>query len=179
MVNDYLQLWATGIMKAVRVDCKVFNAYQVEFKEHEPYILMVNHSSLYDIPITFVALPNITMRMLAKKELFQIPIFGQGLKVAEFVFIDRKNREQAMKDLAQAKEKLESGIRLWIAPEGTRSRNGQLGPFKKGGFVTAIQTKAKIIPIIIKGAANILPPKTWRFHINQTVEVHIGQPIDA
>jgi 1-acyl-sn-glycerol-3-phosphate acyltransferase len=72
-----------------------------------------------------------------------------------------------------------SGIIMWIAPEGTRSKDGKLAPFKKGAFITAIQAKATIIPIGIRGAYDILPARTFQFNINQTAEVHIGKPIDA
>ena len=72
-----------------------------------------------------------------------------------------------------------SGIIMWIAPEGTRSKDGKIAPFKKGAFITAINAKATIIPIGIRGAYDILPARTYQFNINQTAEVRIGQPIDA
>lgn len=74
---------------------------------------------------------------------------------------------------------MESGIILWVAPEGTRSKDGKLAPFKKGGFITAIQAKATIIPIGIRGAFDILPARTFNIHLNQKAEIHIGEPIDA
>jgi 1-acyl-sn-glycerol-3-phosphate acyltransferase len=119
------------------------------------------------------------MRMLAKKELSKIPIMGKGMAAAEFLFIDRKNRHQAMKDLVTVREKLESGIIMWIAPEGTRSKDGKLAPFKKGAFVTAIEAKATIIPVGIRGAYEILPAHTTQFNTNQTAEIRIGKPVDA
>jgi len=104
---------------------------------------------------------------------------GKAMAAAEFPFIDRKNKYQAIKDLAYAQQLMESGIIMWIAPEGTRSKDGKLGPFKKGGFITAIQSKATIIPIGIRGANNILPARTFNLHLKQKAEIHIGQPIDA
>ena len=74
---------------------------------------------------------------------------------------------------------MESGIIMWISPEGTRSKNGKLAAFKKGGFITAIESNATIIPIGIRGAFDILPAKTRRFNIHQKVEIHIGEPVDA
>ena len=74
---------------------------------------------------------------------------------------------------------MKSGIMVWIAPEGTRSRTGKMQPFKKGGFMLAFQTNAIIIPIGIRGSFNILPPKTWQFNIKEHAEVHIGTPIDV
>jgi 1-acyl-sn-glycerol-3-phosphate acyltransferase len=140
---------------------------------------MSNHSSLYDIPLIFVALPG-SIRMLTKKELFGVPVWGRGLAAGEFVSIDRHDHAQAVRDLDAAKVKMAGGISLWVAPEGTRSRDGQLGDFKKGGFVLAIQTGALILPIGIRGSRDILPPKTFfRADLGRTAEVHVGEPIDA
>jgi 1-acyl-sn-glycerol-3-phosphate acyltransferase len=139
---------------------------------------MVNHRSHYDIPLSFVSLPG-SIRMLTKKELFTIPIWGKGMKAAEFISIDRKNLEQALKDLDEARKLMQSGIVLWVAPEGSRSRTGKLGEFKKGGFMLALQTGAIIIPVGINGSETILPPESLDFFLNRKVEITIGEPIDA
>ena len=68
---------------------------------------------------------------------------------------------------------------MWIAPEGTRSKDGKLAPFKKGAFIMAISAKATIIPMGIRGAHHILPARTHQFNLNQTAEIHIGKAIDA
>jgi len=109
----------------------------------------------------------------------KIPIVGKGMTAAEFPFVDRKNRHQALKDLEAMQKLLESGIVMWIAPEGTRSHDGKLASFKKGAFITAINSKATIIPMGIRGAFNILPARTQQFNLNQKAEIHIGKPIDA
>jgi 1-acyl-sn-glycerol-3-phosphate acyltransferase len=140
---------------------------------------MCNHTSLYDIPISYKAFSGYSIRMLAKKEMFKIPVMGKGMQAAEFPFVDRKNRHQAIKDLAYAKQLMESGIIIWIAPEGTRSKDGRLKPFKKGAFITAIEAKAMIIPMGIRGAFSILPARSRQFNLDQTAEIHIGEPIDA
>lgn len=178
-VDATIQRWANRILHLVGVQCKIVNPYGVEPEPGKATIVMCNHSSLYDIPISFKAFPNHSIRMLAKKELSKIPIMGKGMSAAEFPFIDRQNRRKAVKDLDAVRELLESGIIMWIAPEGTRSKDGKLAHFKKGGFITAIAAKATIIPIGIRGAYNILPARTTQFNINQTAEVHIGKPIDA
>jgi 1-acyl-sn-glycerol-3-phosphate acyltransferase len=117
--------------------------------------------------------------MLTKKELFKIPLWGRGMAAGEFICIDRKNIEQAKQDLKKAREKMEDGIVLWISPEGTRSRTGRMGPFKKGGFILAIEAGAQIIPVGIRGSEKVLQPETWEFFLDQKVEVYIGKPIDA
>jgi len=177
--DKVIQQWVERLLDLVGVKIKRVNPHQVEPQKGEATIIMCNHSSLYDIPLSLKAFPNHSIRMLAKKELSRIPLMGKGMHAAEFPFIDRKNRRQAIKDLAYVKELMESGIVMWIAPEGTRSKDGKVAKFKKGAFITAIQAKAKIIPMGIRGAFDILPARTYRFNINQTAEIHIGKPIDV
>lgn len=178
-VDATIQIWVKRILNLVKVQCKVVNPYHVEPQPGQATIIMCNHSSLYDIPLSMYAFPHHSMRMLAKKELSKIPIMGKGMSDAEFPFIDRKNRRQAIRDLQAVQQLLASGIVMWIAPEGTRSKDGKIAPFKKGAFITAIQAKATIIPIGIRGAYDILPARTHQFNLGQNAEVHIGQPIDA
>ncbi len=178
-VDATLHIWVRRILHLVGVNCIVVNPYKVEPQKGVPTIIMCNHSSLYDIPISLCAFPKHSIRMLAKKEMSKIPIVGKGMTAAEFPFVDRKNRHQAVKDLAAVQKLLESGIVIWVAPEGTRSPDGKLASFKKGAFITAINSKATIIPIGIRGAFNILPARTKQFNLNQKAEIHIGKPIDA
>jgi len=174
-----LRWWSSRLLELVRARCIVIGDPVVALPRGRPLIVMSNHSSLYDIPLLFVALPG-SMRMLTKKELFRVPIWGRGLAAGEFVSIDRRDHRQALRDLNAAREKMASGISLWIAPEGTRSRDGRLGEFKKGGVVLAIQTGATIVPVGIRGSRDILPPKTFfNVRLGCTPEVHVGEPIDA
>lgn len=177
--SEELQRWASRMLHLLRIRCKVVNPHRVKPQKGVATILMCNHSSLFDIPLSLQAFPTSPIRMLAKKELSKIPIMGGGMVAAEFPFIDRKNRRQAIADLAHVKQLLESGIVMWIAPEGTRSPTGELAPFKKGGFITAIKTGATIIPIGIRGANQILPARSRQFRLNHYAEIHIGKPIDA
>lgn len=94
-VDATLHIWVRRVLHLVRVTCKVVNPYNVEPQPGQPTIIMCNHSSLYDIPLSLQAFPNHSIRMLAKKELSNIPIVGKGMTAAEFPFIDRKNRRQA------------------------------------------------------------------------------------
>ncbi len=176
--DQRLRWWSERLLGYVKLRCRVVNPDRVEIPHGRPVILMSNHSSLYDIPLVFQALPG-SIRMLTKKELFRVPIWGRGLKAGEFVSIDRKDHTQALKDLAAAREKMASGIVLWVAPEGTRSRDGRLGGFKKGAFMLALETGATIVPIGIRGARDVLPAKTSRFVLGREAEVRIGKPIEA
>lgn len=178
-VDKTIHHWTNQLLNEVHVSYTVINPCNTEPQPGKATILMCNHSSLYDIPLSFKAFPNHSIRMLAKKELSKIPLMGKGMAAAEFPFIDRKNRFQAVKDLEYVEQLMKSGIIIWIAPEGTRSKDGKLAPFKKGAFIAAIQSQATIIPIGIRGAFNIIPAKTFRINLKQHAEIHIGEPIDA
>lgn len=166
------------LLKIVKATYIVHNPHNIKLEHNKNYVLISNHLSHFDIPLIFMTLDG-SIRMIAKKELFRIPIWGPAMIPAEHISIDRENREQAMKDMLNAREKIDSGIIPWIAPEGTRSRTGHLGKFKKGGFLLAIQTNAIIIPITIVGSNKILPAKTTNFGIGEHVDIYISDPIDT
>lgn len=173
-----LKLWARRLLKQARLHIEVNYLQHLDYEENQAYMLMSNHSSLYDIPIILATLPG-SIRMLAKKELSRLPILAGTMLASEFVFVDRKNRQASIKDLARCKEKMQDGIRLWVAPEGARSKSGDLQTFKKGVFITAIETGAKIIPIGIVGAHAALPSKTLKLQLNSRVKVNIGHAINT
>ncbi len=176
--DSVLRWWSGVLLRVVGASWEVSNTHNIMIKPGRPYIIMANHRSYYDIPLSFVSLPG-SIRMLTKKELFKVPIWGKGMKAAEFISIDRNDIDQALKDLEEARKIMQSGIVLWVAPEGTRSRTGKLGDFKKGGFMLALQTGAVIIPVGIKGSETILPPDTFDFVLGRKIEVNIGESIDA
>ena len=176
--NKLVRKWAKQVFNIVKIDFHIDNPHQLELKKNTPYIIMSNHASHYDIPLLFLSFPG-TLRMVAKKELFQVPVWGHSLKVSEFVSVDRKNRQQAIQDLDNAKQKMQSGVTLWISPEGGRTRSGKLRHFKKGAFMLALQTDAVIIPVGLRNTRSVLPADTWSFQTKQKISVHIGKPIAA
>jgi len=178
-VDNHIRLWTKKILSYVAVKVTVINPQNVMPIPGQATIIMCNHASLYDIPIIYAAFPNLSIRMLAKKEMKKIPFMGKSMQLAGFPFVDRKDRKQAIKDMDNMREIMADDFVMWIAPEGTRSRDGSLAKFKKGGFITAINAQAMIIPVIIKNANKILPAKTLKFSRNQEVFVKVGQPIDA
>ncbi|WP_303291094.1 1-acyl-sn-glycerol-3-phosphate acyltransferase [Marinobacter sp. SS5-14b] len=177
IVDNYCREWSTAVLKLVRANLTVRGEVP-DFGDGRRYIIMSTHASHYDIPVSFVSLPG-SIRMLAKKELFGIPLLGQAMAAAEFPSVDRSNRAGAVRDLQKARAMMESGIVLWAAPEGTRSTDGRLLPFKKGCFHLALETEAVIVPVAIRGIHQVLPARSLQINLGQPVDVRVGQPIDT
>ncbi|MBW2433993.1 MAG: 1-acyl-sn-glycerol-3-phosphate acyltransferase, partial [Deltaproteobacteria bacterium] len=133
--------------------------------------------SNFDIPVLLGYL-TVQFRWLAKMELFKIPIFGHAMRKAGYISIDRNNRESAFKSLELAAEKIRNGVSVLIFPEGTRSRDGRIQPFKKGGFVMAIESGVPIVPVIISGARAIMTKGKFRVNPGQ-IRLSIQKPIDT
>lgn len=144
----------------------------------ETFIVMSNHQSLYDIPALYRAIPDRRLRMVAKAELFDVPVWGRAMKAAGFVRVERGNRAQAVSALRTSSSMLEEGSLLWIAPEGTRSATGIVGPFKSGGFHLALETGHRILPVAIDGTRDVLPARGTIVRKGKRVVVTILPPID-
>jgi 1-acyl-sn-glycerol-3-phosphate acyltransferase len=142
-----------------------------------PAVYASNHQSLFDIPVLVLAMPS-DFRMVAKKSLLYVPIFGQALWLAGFLFIDRSNRDRALATLASAADRLKRGTSIVVFAEGTRSRDGALLPFKRGGFVLAIQAGVPVVPIALSGGWEILPKGSLRLRPG-TMTARFGPPIDT
>jgi 1-acyl-sn-glycerol-3-phosphate acyltransferase len=120
------------------------------------YIYMFNHVSNLDPPLVIPLLPRRTS-VLLKKELMRIPILSRAMKMASFVPVDRSNREAAISSIGRAVAVLRDGVNISIFPEGTRSRDGKLLPFKKGPFHLAMESGVDIIPVTIHGTEQMMP----------------------
>ncbi|HEX5819037.1 MAG TPA: lysophospholipid acyltransferase family protein [Gemmatimonadales bacterium] len=140
-----------------------------------PCVYVVNHLSFVDVWVLLVALPG-SLRFVGKRELFRIPIFGTALRVSGQIPIDRQDRRSAVASFDTAGRLLRAGHSAVVFPEGTRSRDGSLQPFKKGAFVLAIATQHPVVPVVVAGTFGLMPrggivPRAGR------VEVRIGAPI--
>ena len=170
LCDERIARWSRAILDDVGVSLDVRG--REHLRPDEPLLVMSNHQSLYDIPVLFQTLPW-SVRMVSKKEIFYVPFFGQAMRAAEFISVDRENRASAIESLRGARALIASGIVVWIAPEGTRSADGRLGPFKKGGFVLAEEADVPILPITVDGTCRILPARTTDIHLGETVRVTI------
>lgn len=143
-----------------------------------PQIVIANHSSFFDILALLAFLPT-HPKFIAKKELFRIPIMGGAMRAAGHVSMDRGNRTQAFSAYDEAaKEMREQKLTVVVYPEGTRTRTGELLPFKKGAFVFAIESAAPIVPCYVGGAFGIQPKGSIVVR-KSAMHIALGAPILA
>jgi 1-acyl-sn-glycerol-3-phosphate acyltransferase len=141
------------------------------------YVYMSNYQSHLDIPILYAALPARALRMVAMAELFRFPGWGPALRRAEFIEMDRSSREQAVLAIQSTAALVRDGVSVWIAPEESRSRNGMVGPLRRGGFHLALGTGASIVPVAIRGSIDLIARGTMRRGV--PVHVTIGAPLST
>jgi len=169
------RIWAPGALRIMGARLEI--AGTTEFDFSKSYLFVANHTSQLDIPVLFASLP-IPMRFLAKEELRRIPLVGHFIRAMGMVFVDRGQSEAARQSIDRLADSLAAGMSLMAFPEGTRSRDGELGKFKTGPFVAAINSGVPVVPIHIRGAAAILPAKTLEVHPGR-VRVAVGRPITS
>ncbi|HUZ46658.1 MAG TPA: lysophospholipid acyltransferase family protein [Terriglobia bacterium] len=161
-----MAMWLGGIKVVVEGRDKIPGACAVVF--------MSNHQSNCDPPALTVNLPPILI--LAKKEIFYIPILGRALRMLGFIPVDRKSRERAFAAVEEAVASLRKGHSFLVFPEGTRSRDGRLQAFKKGVFVMAIKAGAPIVPISVSGSSRIIRKGEYAIHPG-TLRITIHDPV--
>ncbi|MFA4904896.1 MAG: lysophospholipid acyltransferase family protein [Candidatus Margulisiibacteriota bacterium] len=144
-------------------------------KKNEPVVIVSNHQGAADILILLAYLP-VDFRFVIKKELFKVPFFGWYLKKAGYISVDRGVGEKAHRLFSEAEDALKTGDSILVFPEGTRSRDGKLQPFKRGSLLLAQKARVNIVPVAISGSFHILPAKSIFFNVVPVV-VKIGRPL--
>jgi 1-acyl-sn-glycerol-3-phosphate acyltransferase len=168
------RLWTWLILRLGGISLRVKGLQKIDPKRQ--YIFIVNHQSNVDIPVLVQALAKFQLRWIAKKELLRVPFFGWAMWATKHVMIDRSDPQDAFKSLRRARECLAAGISLVVYPEGTRSKDGKLLRFKKGGFLLAVQTNTPVVPVTVNGSAAALPAGAWRLRPG-VIEVTVEEPI--
>ncbi|MDR3627370.1 MAG: lysophospholipid acyltransferase family protein [Ignavibacteriaceae bacterium] len=163
-----------GVLFLGGVKLKITGMENIE--KGKPYIFVSNHSSQFDIPTLQLAFPNETS-IVYKKELGKIPLFGWQMKLGPYVMIDRDNRESAARSIENARKIMaEKGRSILLFAEGTRSKTGEVQPFKRGAFYLAVKAGYPIVPVSISGAEKILPKGKFAIK-GGTITVHFDKPI--
>jgi 1-acyl-sn-glycerol-3-phosphate acyltransferase len=152
-------------MRLVGVEVNILG--RDKFDAKGTYIFMCNHVSNLDPPIVVPSIPRRTSVMV-KKELFRVPILSKAMLMASFVPVDRANREAAIASIDAAVDVLKQGVNITIFPEGTRSPDGKLLPFKKGPFHLAFESKAPVIPMTIFGTEKLMSKGSMKIRGGQT-----------
>ncbi len=183
LINQRIGSYFGGVIWSRLNACLTPMFVSVKGREHivkgRSYVIISNHQSLYDIFLIYGWL-GIDIKWVMKKELARIPGIGFGSKKVGHIFLDRSNSRVALESLNEAKKKLVNGTSVVIFPEGTRSKTGQVGIFKKGAFKLALDLGLPLLPVTITGTKDILPsgtadlmPGRASMSIHQPIEIHM------
>lgn len=174
-LHAYARIWGRGGLFLARVRMTVHG------REHVPagipVIYMGNHQSNFDILALYAALPG-QFRWLAKEELFRIPFFGYAMRRAGYISIDRSHPRQAVRSISAAADRIRQGTSVVVFPEGTRSYDGALLPFKRGGFQLAAKAGVPIVPVIIQGSLAINPRNRLELYPG-SITIRYGEPVQT
>ncbi|MDY6905903.1 MAG: lysophospholipid acyltransferase family protein [Thermodesulfobacteriota bacterium] len=168
-------VWARIVLLVTGVRTSITGKEKID--KRQSYIIISNHQSHFDIPALIVRL-GLQYRWVIKKEIRKIPLFGYALDASKNIFIDRSNRENAVKSINEGIERLPGGTGVLFFAEGSRSPDGRIRKFKKGGFSVAIQKGLPILPVTVNGSRRVLP-KHSLVYTSGRIELIIGDPIPA
>ncbi|MGA9406781.1 MAG: lysophospholipid acyltransferase family protein [Bacteroidota bacterium] len=166
--------WSKLTLKLWRIDVRVRGMENIRLDG--AYIFVTNHASMFDIPAIMSVLPRV--RIMFKKELSYIPIWGWALKWGHHIMVDRAKGSEAMKSIDRAAETIKTGGSVILFAEGTRTRDGKLLPFKRGAFALAAKSGVPIVPIAINGSFKILPKSSLDIRPSP-IELVMEKPIDT
>ncbi len=173
IIHKIARLWAHIYLGIAGVKVSVSG---VEKVADSPCIFMCNHQSALDIQVLLAYLP-FSFKFIAKRSLFLIPFLGWSMKRAGYISLDRKNPRNALKAMDEAASRIQDGTKILVFPEGTRSVDGNLLPFKKGVFSLAMKARVPIVPVGICGTS-LLQPEGYQVPVKGgAVSIHLGEPI--
>ncbi len=161
-------LWLGGLRVSVKGLEKV--------PQTRNYVYVANHASMFDIPAIIAGIPD-QIRIVYKKELEWIPLFGWGLKLGSYIGIDRQGGTKAMKSLEEAASRIRNGASVLLYAEGTRTLDGKLQPFKRGAFHLAVRSGVPVVPLTVNGSFHILRKHSTVIRPGN-VEIILESPIE-
>ena len=167
------RVWAPVLLRFGPVRLQVEGRERVD--PSRAYFVVANHQSWVDIPALFAALP-VPLLFLAKRELAHIPFLGSYIEAMGMVYVDRAARKESTRTVDQAARRLREGLSILSFPEGTRSPDGRVRPFKTASFAAALDAGVPVVPVALEGPARILPRDGFRARPG-TIRVAIGEPI--
>lgn len=171
------RVWSRWIIKACGIQVEVEGLQHVQ--HNRSYVIVSNHLSNFDIWATLGALP-LNIRFVAKKELLRLPVFGQALAVSNHIVIDRAKPDEAIARInAQVGANIDEGFCILFYAEGTRSQDGRILPFKKGGVTLAMRAGLPVIPMSVSGTRKFLPKGCVVIRPGGRVKIVLGEPIDT
>jgi len=166
-------LWSKIIFWAFRMKVTVAGYKNLDPKKS--YVFVSNHASMFDIPTVIIALKG-NVNIVFKEELTYVPIWGWALRFGHFIMIDRSNPRKALASIERAAESIRSGSSVILFPEGTRTLDGKLQPFKRGAFSLASKAEVPVVPLTINGTFTIMPKGSFSV-VPANISVVIGKPI--
>ena len=169
------RMWGRLFCKLSFVKVKVYGLEQIQ--PGQSYVFALNHQSMFDIFVVYGWFPFI-FKWMIKSELRKIPLVGKACEAAGHIFINRSNGVEAKRSLEKAEMQLKNGVSLVVFPEGTRTKTGEIGKFKRGAFRVATDLALPIVPVTLKGSYERLHRSTFNVTPG-TIELHIHQPIDV
>lgn len=172
-VEKVILKWSDFTINIIGIEIEVRGKENIP---KEPCVFISNHTSILDIPILFKTV-NKPLGFIAKKEMLKVPVIGFWLEKVHCVPLDRNNTREAIKSINDGVNNISKGICMAIFPEGTRSKDGQVGEFKKGSFKLATKAKVKVVPVSINGADKSFEAER-RFKPSK-VQITFGKAVDT
>ena len=171
----YARSWSRMLLRIAGVTVALRGEHSIDATVR--YVYVANHSSLFDIPVVLAYVPD-NIRIMYKRDLNKIPVFGWCLALSPFIAVDRADGRDAMAKLEATIASMRDGTSVLVFPEGTRSDDGMVGEFKRGAFVLAARSGKPLVPLAILGSAKILPARKLIL-TKGTVTLKIGVPLHA
>ncbi len=173
MLGVARHIWAPGMLWMASVKVEIDGGDEIDWSK--PHVFVANHQSSLDVMVSFISLP-VPLRFVAKRMFLYLPFFGIYMWAVGMIFIDRARSRKAISSMKAAGKKIRAGASIIAFPEGTRSRDGKIAPFKKGIFMVALESGVPIVPLAMEGSGKVLPPDGIHI-LGGNVRARIGKPI--